>query len=66
MSLYGVDLSISIKRIHNDLKLHFANKGGITLKNLKNIFNQFDVNRNHKIDITEFEKGLNYFSFFPK
>lgn len=38
----------------------------MNVRNLEAIFNQFDVNRNGKLDLLEFENGLNKFGFFLK
>ena len=64
-SLYGIGLDLSIEKIHNDIKILIMKKGG-GRENLHKIFEMIDLNHNGKLDIGEFEKGLNKFGFFPK
>ncbi len=65
-SLYGIGLDLSIEKIHNELKVLIMKKEGNVLKKLQKIFETFDLNQNGKLDLIEFEKGLNKFGFFPK
>lgn len=65
-SLYGIGLDLSLAKTHHELKVHIMKKGGNVVEKLQNIFELFDSNHNGKLDLTEFEKGLNKFGFFPK
>jgi len=65
-SLYGIGLDLSIAEIHNKLKVHILKHGGGFIEKLQKIFEMFDLNHNGKLDLSEFEKGLNKLGFFPK
>ncbi|KRW99310.1 hypothetical protein PPERSA_02422 [Pseudocohnilembus persalinus] len=67
MSQYGVGLNVELKAIINQFKLHIAKQTGkVTVRNLRQIFNNFDANRNYKLEPEEFEKALGAFGFFLK
>ena len=65
-SLYGVGLDLSVSEIQKQLKVHIMKHGGGFIEKLQKIFEMFDLNGNGKLDLMEFEKGLNKFGFFPK
>ncbi len=51
MSLYGVGLNVQVKRIINDFKLYVSKqKGGVSIRNLKKVFHEYDKNGNGKLD----------------
>jgi Ca2+-binding EF-hand superfamily protein len=65
MALFGVGLDFTVKKINQDLKLYIKNKG-LSLAKLRTLFNKMDINKNHRLEISEFEKGLSSFGFFMK
>lgn len=65
-SLYGIGLDLSVAEIQKQLKVHIMKHGGGFIEKLQKIFEIFDLNGNGKLDLMEFEKGLNKFGFFPK
>lgn len=64
--LYGVGLDISVHKIHTDLKTLILKKGGNVFSLLHRVFTDLDLNQSGRLDLQEFEKGLNRFGFFPK
>lgn len=67
MSLYGVGLNVQVQKINTEFRLYISKqKGGLNIRSLKEVFTQFDANRNGKLDIDEFQRGLNKFGFFLK
>ena len=65
MALFGVGLDFSAKKINQDLKLYIKNKN-LSLAKLRTIFIKMDKNKNGRLEIGEFEKGLSTFGFFMK
>lgn len=65
-SLYGIGLDLSVAKIHHEFKVHILKIGGNVVEKLQKNFEMIDLNKNGKLDLTEFEKGLNKFGFFPK
>ena len=59
-SIYGIGLNILCDQINNKLRIHISmKKGGLSIRNLKKIFDSFDINQNGKLSISELIKGLN-------
>ena len=66
MAFYGVGCDVKVKELNLQFKMHIQSKGGLGLRNLKRVLNQYDYNGNKKLDATEFEQALAGFGLFPK
>ena len=58
MAFYGVPLECMIRELNINLRLAIQNKGGVGIRQLKNIFNRMDINNNGCLDSNEFEQAL--------
>lgn len=66
MAFYGVGLDVKVRELNLQFKLALQQKGGNSLRNLKNIFDRMDFNGNKKLDPSEFEQALAAFGYFFK
>jgi Ca2+-binding EF-hand superfamily protein len=55
-----------VRELNLKFKLQIQQRGGNSVRNLKRIFTQMDLNGNKKLDSSEFEQALAAFGIFPK
>jgi hypothetical protein len=58
MSFYGVPLECMIRELNINLRLAIQNKGGVGIRQLRNIFDRMDTNNSGCLDSNEFEQAL--------
>ena len=58
MSFYGVPLECMIRELNINLRLAIQNKGGVGIRQLRNIFDRMDTNNSWCLDSNEFEQAL--------
>ncbi len=57
--VYGIGLDFAVRKINQDFRLFLAKtKDGLTPKNLKKLFKEYDKNGNGTLELEEFEVCL--------